>query len=269
SISELAREIDHYTEENIRLAQERERVEAELDMAKEIQTSQLPEINAELGDGDRFDIYAIMTPAKEVGGDFYDFFKIDDDHLALVIADVSDKGVPAALFMMMSKILINNYAMMGLSPGEVLEHANNSICQNNKRKMFVTVWFGILEISSGKITASNAGHEYPVICQPKGEFELLKDKHGFVLGAKPGKKYTDYEITLKKGGTLFVYTDGVPEAINSREEMLGTSGMIQVLNESPDSSPRELLERVQRALTDYAGDVPQFDDTTMLCIKLV
>ena len=268
-ISDLAKAIDRYNEENVRLTSERERVAAELDMATAIQAEQLPGVFPPFPDRTEFDIYASMTPAKEVGGDFYDFFLVDDDHLAMVMADVSGKGVPAALFMMMSKILINNFTMMGLSPHEVLERTNETICKNNKNKMFVTVWLGILEISTGRITAANAGHEYPIIRRPGGKYELFKDKHGFVIGGIRNKKYKEYEFTLQKGGTLFVYTDGVPEATNANEEMFGTQRLVDRLNEMPDASPKELLEGVHKEVDTFVGEAPQFDDLTMLGITLL
>lgn len=268
-ISELALEIERYTNENIMLTSERERVSAELDMAKQIQAGQLPSSFPAFPDKTEFDIYAAMMPAKEVGGDFYDYFLIDDDHLGLVMADVSGKGVPAALFMMMSKMLINNFASMGLEPHEVLERTNEAICKNNKMKMFVTVWFGILEISTGKITAANAGHEYPIIRQPGGQFELFKDKHGFVIGYKRNKKYKQYEFTLRKGGTLLLYTDGVPEATSADEKMFGTAKTIEVLNKDPDAKPQQLLKNVHDAVDRFVGDAPQFDDLTMLGITLL
>ena len=266
--SALALEIDRYTEENLRLTGEKERMAAELDMAKNIQASQLPSTYPAFPDRDEFDIYASMTPAKEVGGDFYDFFLIDDDHLAMVIADVTGKGVPAALFMMMSKIIINNYAMMGIPPHEVLERANETIFRNNKQKMFVTVWLGILEISTGKITAANAGHEYPVIKQPDGDFELFKEKHGLMVGIIKNAKYEDYEFTLKKGGALMVYTDGVVEAMNSDREMFRKERLLEALNRRKDSSPKELLESVHKSVNEFADGAPQFDDLTMLAIKM-
>ncbi|WP_051588789.1 PP2C family protein-serine/threonine phosphatase [Ruminococcus sp. NK3A76] len=268
-ISDLARAIDRFNEENIKLTSERERVAAELDMATAIQAEQLPSVFPAFPDRTEFDIYASMTPAKEVGGDFYDFFFVDDDHFAMVMADVSGKGVPAALFMMMSKILINNFTMMGLSPHEVLERTNDTICKNNKNKMFVTVWLGILEISTGKLTAANAGHEYPIIRQPGGEYELFKDKHGFVIGGLKNKKYKEYEFTLQRGGTLFVYTDGVPEATNAAEEMFGTQRLVDTLNEMPDAAPKELLEGVHEKVNLFVGEAPQFDDLTMLGITLL
>ena len=268
NFAELAREIDSYTAENIKLAGEKERVSAELDMARNIQASQLPRRFPAFPDRTEFDIYASMPPAKEVGGDFYDFFLVDEDHLALVIADVSDKGVPAALFMMMSRMLINSFTSMGMEPGEVLQRANEKLCENNEQKMFVTVWLGILEISTGKITAVNAGHEYPMIRQPDGSFELFKDKHGFVIGGVKKMKFRQYEFTLQKGGTLFVYTDGAAEATDANGEMFKTERLLESLNRSPDASPQELLETVRGDIDRFVGDAPQFDDLTMLSVKL-
>ncbi|MBR6872360.1 MAG: serine/threonine-protein phosphatase [Ruminococcus sp.] len=268
-IADLAREIDYYTKENAALAGERERVAAELDMARDIQSEQLPCEFPAFPDRTEFDIYASMTPAKEVGGDFYDYFFIDSDHLAIVIADVSGKGIPAALFMMMSRMLISNYTAMGMPPHEVLERANDSICKNNTRQMFVTIWLGILEISTGKVTACNAGHEYPIIRKPGGSFELFKDKHNFVVGGIMGKKYKQYEFTLEKGGTLFLYTDGVPEATDAQENMFGTGRLVEALNRDPDGAPEKLLKEIHNAVNSFVGDAPQFDDLTMLGIKLL
>ena len=158
-----------------------------------------------------------MTPAKEVGGDFYDFFLVDNNHLAIVMADVSGKGVPAALFMMISKTLIKSAAQTGMSPKYILEKVNNQLCENNEAGMFVTVWIGLLEISTGKMICANAGHEYPAIRRKNGQFELLKDRHGFVLAGMEDMKYTEYEITLEPGDMIFVYTDGVAEATNAEK----------------------------------------------------
>ena len=268
SFADMSVEIDNYTKENLRLNSERERAAAELDLATKIQASQLPSEFPAFPERNEFDIYASMTPAKEVGGDFYDFFLIDDDHLGLVIADVSGKGVPAAMFMMISKMMIKNFALSGFSPKEVLEKTNENIFESNKEKMFVTVWFGILEISSGKITAANAGHEYPAVRQPDGRFELLKDKHGFMIGIRKNKKYTEYELELPKGATLFVYTDGVSEATDSSKTLFGTDRMLEALNKKPDASPERLLGNVHTAVNEFVGDAPQFDDLTMLAIKI-
>ncbi len=265
-ISDLALEIDEYTDDIVKMTSENQRVATELDMARDIQKGQLPSTFPAFPERTDFDIYAMMTPAKEVGGDFYDFFLIDDDHLAMVIADVSGKGIPASLFMMMTKMMIHNYAMMGMSPHEVLEKTNEMICSNNPQKMFVTVWFGILEISTGKVIASNAGHEYPVLKAPGGSYELFKEKHGFVIGGLPNKKYTDYEFTLDVGGALFVYTDGIPEATDTENNAYGTTRMTDALNTSKDGTPHEAIDRVFEDLRSFTGDADQFDDITMMCV---
>lgn len=268
-ISDMAVAIDSYTNDIVALTGERERVAAELDMARNIQVSQLPSTFPAFPERTEFDIYATMTPAKEVGGDFYDFFTVDDDHLAMVMADVSGKGVPAALFMMISKMLINNFASMGYEPAEVLTRTNEMLCRNNKGRMFVTVWLGILEISTGKVTAANAGHEYPMLRQPNGKFELFNDPHGFVIGGFKNKKYTQYEFEMKKGSSLFVFTDGVTEARNAERKMFGADRILDALNKDPDAMPKALLEKVHDEVNAFVGDAPQFDDLTMLGIKIL
>ena len=171
--------------------------------------------------------------------------------------------------MMMSKILVSNFAMTGISPAKVLEQVNTQICLNNDEEMFVTVWFGILEISTGKVTAANAGHEYPMIKKANGEFELFRDKHGFVIGGMEGIKYKEYEFTLEKGGTLFLYTDGVAEATDPDNKLFGTERMLDALNIEPEASPKKLLSNMKKAVDDFVGDAPQFDDLTMLGVKLL
>ncbi len=241
--------------------------QTELNMATEIQASMLPSIFPAFPNRPEFDLYASMDPAKEVGGDFYDFFMIDDDHLGIVIADVSGKGVPAALFMMISKTIVQNYAMMGISASEVLARANDSLCAQNKMEMFVTVWIGILEISTGKMNCSSAGHEYPAIYRKQeGRFDLFKDKHGFVLGGMDGMPYRDYELELGVGDKIFVYTDGVPEATNDNNEMFGTDRMIEALN-TRQANPTEILGMVRESVDVFVGGAEQFDDLTMVCIE--
>ncbi len=208
-----------------------------------------------------------MDPAEEGGGDFYDFFLVDDDHLCMIMADVSGKGVPAALFMMASKIILDNNAMMGKTPAQILADTNAAICFNNREEMFVTVWIGILELSTGKLTAANAGHEYPVLRQPDGKFELFKDKHGFVIGGMDGMKYKDYELILEPGARVFLYTDGVPEATNAENALFGTERMIDALNRKLDAAPDEILKSVRAAVDDFVKDAEQFDDLTMLCLE--
>lgn len=268
NVKSLADGVASYMSNLKAVTAERERIVAELDLARKIQAHMLPNIFPPFPDRTEFDIYASMTPAKEVGGDFYDFFLIDDDHLGLVMADVSGKGVPAALFMMVSKILINNFAMQGSSPAKVLEQTNEVICRNNEEDMFVTVWFGVLEISSGKITATNAGHEYPVIKKANGDFELFKDKHGFVVGGMNGVRYKEYELNLEKGDMLFLYTDGVPEATNAESELFGTNRLLADLNKTDTADMKTLLENVKSSVDDFVGEAEQFDDLTMLGITL-
>ena len=254
--------IDHIQ----KITAEKERIGAELSLATSIQAGMLPNMFPAFPERPEFDIYASMDPAKEVGGDFYDFFMIDDDHLAMVIGDVSGKGVPAALFMMASKITINDHALMGGTPAEILGRVNKQICSNNEAEMFVTVWLGILEINTGKLTAASAGHEYPML-NLNGKYELFRDKHGLAVGAMDFAKYKDYEITLKKGDSIFVYTDGVAEATNAQNELFGTERTIDTLNAAPDALPQQILKNVRASVDGFVKEAPQFDDLTMLCLK--
>ncbi|MBQ9326534.1 MAG: SpoIIE family protein phosphatase [Clostridia bacterium] len=263
--------ISHRTVEYLdtvrRVTAEKERIGAELSLATRIQAAMLPHRVPAFPDRRDFDIIGSMDPAKEVGGDFYDYFLIDDDHLGIVIADVSGKGVPAALFMMASKIILQSVAMLGGSPAEILTKTNQAICSNNEAQMFVTVWVGILELSTGKLTCSNAGHEYPVCKRPDGVFALYKDRHGFVIGGIEDAKYREYSLDLEPGTKLFVYTDGVPEATNAQQELFGTERMVAALNEAPDASPMDILKNVRRAVDSFVLDAEQFDDLTMVCLE--
>ena len=247
------------------VAAENERIGTELSLATRIQAAMMPHIFPPFPGRPEFDIYAVMDPAKEVGGDFYDFFLIDEDHLCMVMADVSGKGVPAALFMMASKIILQSVAMLGASPGEILTKTNEAICSNNQEQMFVTVWLGILEISTGKLTAANAGHEYPILREPDGTFALYKDRHGFVIGGMDGVKYKEYTLQLQPGSKLFVYTDGVTEATDEAGRLFGTERLLAALNEDPDAAPDAILNRVRRAVDGFVGEAEPFDDLTMLC----
>ena len=267
SFATLSKRTRDYIAENTRITAEKERIGTELALATRIQADMLPNIFPAFPEREEFDVYATMSPAKEVGGDFYDFFLIDENHLGLVIADVSGKGVPAALFMMISKILVQNYAMTGRSPAQVLKAVNDQICSNNREEMFVTVWFGILNTATGELTAANAGHEYPAMLQSGGKFELIKDKHGLVIGAMNGIRYQEYTLTLNPGAKLFLYTDGVPEATDACNEMFGTERMLEALNKCRDGSPEELLHQVQQAVDRFVGDAEPFDDLTMLCLE--
>ena len=266
-MAQMEKDLSVYMEDLTRVTKKEERVRTELDMASKIQKGALPDIFPAFPDRQEFDLYASMEPAKEIGGDFYDFFLIDDDHLCLVIADVSGKGVPAALFMMASKIILADNAIMGKSPSEILYDANNAICKNNKLEMFVTVWVGILEISTGKLSAANAGHEYPALKRGDGGFSVFKDRHGFVLGGMEGMKYKEYEIQLSPGDKLFVYTDGVSEANDPDGNMFEVKRMIDALNEDPDASPAQILGAVRGEISKFVREAEQFDDLTMLCLE--
>lgn len=263
-IVKMEKDIGTYIANITAITAERERIGAELNVAKRIQADMLPTDFPERAD---VMISASMDPAKEVGGDFYDFFLLDEDHLALVIADVSDKGVPAALFMVVAKTLLKNETAYTRSPKEILETVNRRLCENNTYKMFVTAWICIYEISTGRCVAANAGHEYPTIRGADGNYELIKDKHGFVLGGIRRSCYSEYEFRVEKGGSVFVYTDGITEATNAAGEMFGTARMLSALNESADASPAETVRNVKNAIHEFVGDAPQFDDITMLCIK--
>ena len=263
-VTKMTVEIDRYTDEVTALTRDRERVEAELSLAADIQKGFLP---GEFPEASDYELYASMDPAKEVGGDLYDFFDIDPTHVGLVIGDVSGKGVPASLFMMIAKVLIREYARTGLSPAEVLSKANQTLCANNKNDMFVTAWFGILDRESGKVVAASAGHEFPLLQNAGEGFRLIKDRHGFVLGGMEMSKYREYELELGKGGTLFVYTDGAPEATNAHQELFGTDRMLEALNSHSCEHPREVIDTMDRAIAQFVGNAPQFDDLTMLCVK--
>ncbi len=269
SFESMTERMKDYISENETITAERERISTELSLANKIQASMLPSIFPPFPNRSEFDIYAVMEPAREVGGDFYDFFLIDDSHLCLVISDVSGKGVPAALVMMISKIILQNCAMLGGSPAEILSRTNDAICSHNDEEMFVTAWVGILDLNTGMLTAANAGHEYPIIKKPDGPFELLKDKHGFVMGGFGGVVYKEYELPFPPGSKLFVYTDGVPEAMggDGGNEMFGLARTIDALNTDPDVPPKQLLQQVRAALGDFVQDSEQFDDLTMLCVE--
>ena len=255
-----------YTENLKAVTAEKERIGAELNVATQIQADMLPRIFPPFPQKKEIDVFAFMTPAKEVGGDFYDFFLIDEEHLALVIADVSGKGVPAALFMVISKTLIKNRAMQGGTPAQILADVNNQLCESNDTDMFVTCWLGICNLSTGVLTAASAGHEFPAICGCDRRFELLKDKHGFVLAGMEDARYRDYEIRLARGGSIFVYTDGIPEATNGNGEMFGIDRMLASLNRCANKKPEVFIQEVGFAVKEFTGEAPQFDDVTMVGI---
>ena len=267
ALSDMFADMKLYMTDLLKVTKEKERIGAELNVATQIQADMLPRIFPPFPDRSEFDIYATMQPAKEVGGDFYDFFMLDEDHLGLVMADVSGKGVPAALFMVIAKTLIKNRAQMGGSPAEVLAYVNEQLCEGNDAELFVTVWFAILELSTGKGIAANAGHEHPVLRRSGGDYELVVYRHSPAVATLPGIRFREHEFELHPGDRVFVYTDGVPEAINVKEEDYGSDRMLAALNSCPPDTPmKETLRLVREDLDRFAGEMPQFDDVTMMAI---
>ena len=266
SLQSMEREMNSYLRSLDAASRESSRITTELDIGAKIQAAALPELYPDFSDRAEYEIAASMMPAKLVGGDFFDFFYIDPDHLALVIADVSGKGVPAAMLMMSAKITIKDRALGGGTPAEILAYANDQLCKNNATEMFVTVWMGILTISTGKIVAANAGHEYPAIRKKNFGFELLKDRHGLVVGAMEGIRYHDYEILLEPGDAIYLYTDGITEASNSDYQLFGKDRMLAALNQKPGGDSNELIREVTAQASRFTGNEPQFDDMTQLCV---
>ena len=264
SISRMEKDIVEYIHDIRTITAEKERIGAELNVAAQIQADMLPRIFPPFPERYEFDLYAIMNPAKEVGGDFYDFFLVDDDHIALVMADVSGKGVPAALFMVIAKTLIKNRAQRGDSPAEILKNVNVQLCEGNEAELFVTVWVAIISLSTGKGLAANAGHEHPVIRRAGGQYELIQYRHSPAVAVMEDIRFREHAFELNPGDSLFVYTDGVPEATNENNELFGTERMLASLNRKPDASPRELLRTLRRDIDVFVGTSPQFDDITML-----
>jgi len=260
----LIQEMERYTQEVARLAGEKERAATELKVAAGIQKQMLP---GEIPDREEFSLYASMNPAKEVGGDFFDFYLIDDDHLALTIADVSGKGIPAALFMAVSKTILKNRTLLGGTPAQILADSNNQLCEGNERNMFVTVWLGILRLSTGQLICANAGHEYPAVRIGQAPFGLIKSRHGVALGAMENVRYRDECFQLAPGDAVFVYTDGVTEANNADQMLFSEERLSGVLEHiKKEDTPEMILETVRSAVDEFTGDTPQFDDLTMMCL---
>lgn len=267
SIKTMEKDINSYIENITAITAEREKIGAELNVATQIQANMLPRIFPAFPEHNEFDIYATMTPAKEVGGDFYDFFLLDNDHLAIVIADVSGKGVPAALFMVIAKTLIKNQTQINPVPSEVFTKVNEQLCEDNESGLFVTAWMGILELSSGKLTFVNAGHNPPLLKKNDGEFEYLKTRPGFVLAGMEEIRYKQNEISLSSGDILYLYTDGVTEATSSALELYGEERLKSIINNNAEKSTENILKTIKSDIDLFVGEAPQFDDITMLCLK--
>ena len=266
-VMEMITAIENHVRRIERITAEKERISTELSLASRIQANTLPNIFPPFPERKEFDVYAAMDPAKEVGGDFYDFFLIDDTHLAFLIADVSGKSISGALFMMSSMITIRNVVNAHPSPAKALEIVNRQICENNPEDMFVTVWLGVLDLETGELTAANAGHEYPYIRHPGRKYEMIRDRHGFVLGVIENVRYHEYTLKLEPGTQLFVYTDGLPEAASKDGTMFTTDRVFEVLNQNPDASVVDTLSNIRIAVDEFVKDADQFDDLTMLCMQ--
>lgn len=266
AIKTMELEINEYIQDLTTVTAEKERIGAELNVATQIQADMLPRIFPAFPEREEFDVYATMNPAKEVGGDFYDFFLVDDDHLAVVIADVSGKGVPAALFMVIAKTLIKNHAQNQEAPGTVFTQTNEQLCEGNDAGLFVTGWMGVLEISTGKFVYVNAGHNPPLLKRAGGTFEWLKSRPGFVLAGMEGVRYRENTLQLEPGDRLYLYTDGVTEATNSREELFGDERLQSALNEYMDLPVEQFLPKIKECIDAFVGGADQFDDITMLAL---
>ena len=267
AVKKMEIDIDQFIVHISKITAEKERIGAELNVATQIQADMLPRIFPAFPERKEFDIYATMNPAKEVGGDFYDFFLIDEDHLAVVIADVSGKGVPAALFMVIAKTLIKNHAQNREDPGSVFTQTNAQLCEGNDAGLFVTAWMGVLEISTGKFVYVNAGHNPPLLKHAGGGYEWLKSRPGFVLAGMEGIRYRENSLQMEPGDCLYLYTDGVTEATNEKQELFGEIRLQTVLNETPDLPVDRLLQKVKQSIDTFAGEAEQFDDITMLGLE--
>lgn len=270
AMKRMEADIGRYIRNLTKVTSEKQRLSTELSLANRIQLHMLPSIFPAFPDRPEFDIRASMVPAKEVGGDFYDFFMLDHDHLGIVVADVSGKGIPAAMFMMISRTVIRNISqnmaeMMKMSPGAILRKTNDILCDNNKDQMFVTAWMGILDIPSGKIVYSNAGHVKPLL-KHSGKWEYDENPHDFVLAGMEGLEYKDYNYLLTPGDFLFLYTDGIIEASDPDENLVGCDRLLEIVKKSPEDT-EEFMTYVKGEVDAFVRGADQFDDMTMLVLE--
>ncbi|MBO6147892.1 MAG: SpoIIE family protein phosphatase, partial [Lachnospiraceae bacterium] len=268
SFQDMAERIEAYTDEVSKVTAERERMETELAVGTKIQTEMLPRDFEEFSKLSGLMVYAYMRPALEVGGDFYDYFQIDDTHYGFVMADVSGKGVPASLEMVVSMTLLHTHLMMKESPKEAIKNVNIQICNNNNIDMFVTVWVGVYDSSNRKLTYVNAGHEYPVVYVSEMQSYYLQDEeHDLVVGIMDSAEYTELEMKLSEGDRLFLYTDGLPEAMNVKGELFGTGRMMDVLNSDTELDSEATIEKMKEAVSAFVEGSKQSDDITMMCLR--
>ncbi len=267
AVEKMSKDIHRFLDELTKTTAEKERLSTELDVATQIQANMLPRIFPPYSDHPEIELFATMVPAKEVGGDFYDFFMIDDDHFAVVVGDVSGKGVPAALFMVIAKTLLKNGILHNPNPAEVFEHVNNELCEGNDAGLFVTCWVGVLCLSTGELTFCNAGHTPPVSYHD-GKISYLTVKPDLMLAGLPNMKYHTHKTVLTRGDRLFVYTDGITEATNEKNELFGEERLLEALAKAQEKSSKEMLSFIKSEIDSFVGSAPQFDDITMLEFSL-
>lgn len=267
NFEQMTKELKDYINTSTALEAEKQAISSELDMAAKIQQSMLPELAAPYSDNPHYELFASMKPAKEVGGDFYDFFMIDENRLCMVVADVSGKGVPAALFGAISKSILKSSVLSGLSPAQAFYTTNNQLCEHNSEDYFVSVWMGYYDFNTGKMLCANAGHEYPIIKKSDGKFKTFKDKHDLVLGMMEEIDYSEYELDLSKDDVFFMYSDGIPEAHNEKDELLEQNNVENILNDCKYEHLSDLANHLNEGVNKFVGKAPQFDDITMVFFR--
>ncbi|MBR5033120.1 MAG: SpoIIE family protein phosphatase [Treponema sp.] len=268
SVRQMEYDIYQGIEQLTKVTAEKERINTELDLASKIQTAVLRKGYPAFPERKDFDLFATMNPAKEVGGDLYDYQLLEGDKLLLVVGDVSGKGIPAALYMMIALTLISSYAQQGHSPKDILEYVNNHLCYGNTTGTFVTCWLGIIDLKTRKLSFVNAGHPAPVIFKD-GKYSYLEEKPDLFLGAMEDVPYTEHSVKLKKGDSIFIFTDGVTEATNKEEELFGEERLLEKMGNTTDKTAPQTLEYIKAQIDSFVGDAPQFDDTTMLQLQLL
>ncbi|MCR4734817.1 MAG: serine/threonine-protein phosphatase [Treponema sp.] len=268
SVYQMECDVNKNIEKLTNVTAEKERMSTELNIATKIQSGMLPKGYPAFPERNDFDLYAVMEPAKEVGGDLYDYLLIDDDHLMIVVGDVSGKGVPAALFMAIAKTLLASHAEQGAKPADIFEAINNQLCRSNEMEMFVTCWLGIITLSSGLLRFVNAGHPCPLLMH-KGEFSYLKSKPNLMLAGMDGIKYQEHSFQLEKGDGLIVYTDGVTEAMNSSQELFGDERLLASVKGCEEFKAPDVIKKIRSDIDSFVAGAEQFDDITMLAVKLI
>ena len=263
SVRQMEYDVCRNIEKLTKVTAEKERMETELNLAAKIQMDMLPTEYPPFPDRTDFDLFASMSPAKEVGGDLYEYMMMDDDRLLICVGDVSGKGMPAALFMGKCKTLIDSYASSDLTPGEIFNFTNDQLCAGNETGLFVTCWLGIFTFSTGQLVFVNAGHPSPVLYHD-GKFDYLRSKPNLVLGGMEGVPYTEHLVTLSKGDRLFVYTDGVTEATDINEELFGEDRLLAAVQGTENLNAPETVVAVRNSIDTFVGKAEQFDDITML-----